>query len=207
MNILIIGCGRLGARLANVLDEQDHDISIIGRDASMFDLLNDKFSGLSIRGNPIDSDVMKSAGIEGCDFIVCVTESDNANIMAAQIASKFFGKEKIIARVLDPVKSNVYEHLGISTVCPTSLAFEAICSAVFHADSNRVIRCGRSYLEITIVPYEKWMKGKSLEKVEYLSNHKLIGLMDDDDHLILYDRKLNREIEQSDKLAFANILQ
>ena len=96
MNILIIGCGKLGARLANVLDSQEHNISVIGSEQALVDNLNDDFSGLSVPGNPIDIDVMKSAGIEGCDYAICVTESDNTNIMAAQIVKNIFKIEIIL---------------------------------------------------------------------------------------------------------------
>ena len=90
MNILIIGCGRLGSRLASVLDAEGHYIAIIDNDKDRFDMLDDEFTGLTVEGTPIDIDVMKSAGIEGCDYVVCVTEQDNTNIMAAQIAHEIF---------------------------------------------------------------------------------------------------------------------
>lgn len=202
MNILIIGCGQLGSRLANVLDQQNHDISVIDREAAMLNMLNDDFSGVAVQGNPIDADVMRSAGIEGCDFVVCVTNSDNTNLMAAQIARNLFHIEHIIARVLDPVKSKVYKDLGIFTICPTTLAFESIVAALFRINNNQILPIGHSSLEITTVPFEKWMRGKTLEEIEALTQSRLIGFMDDQEHVVLYSAKKDRSIQESDQLVF-----
>ena len=90
MNILIIGCGRLGSRLASVLDLQGHDIVVIESDPERLNQLDDGFDGLMIQGNPIDLDVMKSAGIEGCDYVLCLSPNDNQNLMASQIARNIF---------------------------------------------------------------------------------------------------------------------
>lgn len=206
MNILIIGCGQLGSRLANVLDQQNHDISVIDRDAAMLNLLNDDFSGLSVKGNPIDADVMRSAGIEGCDFVVCVTNSDNTNLMAAQIARNLFHIEHIIARVLDPVKSKVYKDLGIFTICPTTLAFESIVAALFQISNNQILPVGHSSLELTTVSFEKWMRGKTLEEIEALAQGRLIGFIDEQEHFMLYSAKKNRPIKESDRLVFVGVV-
>lgn len=206
MNVLIVGCGHLGSRLANVLDSQDNDVAIIDRDESKFERLSDDFSGLKIRGNPIDVDVLKSAGIDGCDFIICVTDSDNMNLMASQIAKKTFGINNIIARVLDPVKSHVYEQLGILTICPTTLAFESICSILYNTDFARVMRIGYSSLEISIANYEKWMKGKTLREISNIAEHRLLGYMDDRNNMILYTPARNREVEETDRLIFATLI-
>ena len=90
MNILIIGCGKVGSRLADVLCQLGHDVAIIAQKRESFDLLSDDFSGFTIQGVPIDLDILRQAGIEGCDAIAAVTEDDNTNIMVCQIAREIF---------------------------------------------------------------------------------------------------------------------
>lgn len=207
MNILIIGCGQLGARLANVLDSQNHDISIIGSEQALLSNLSDDFDGVSIPGSPIDADVMKSAGIEGCDYVICATESDNANIMAAQIVKNIFKIENVFVRVLDPIKCKFYKEMGLLTISPTSIVFEAMYSKIFNKETDRIVNCGKSSLNITTVSYERWMKGKTLLNVEFLNEHKLIGFLDEKDILTLYTKNNeNTKIEKTFKLIYTTIL-
>ena len=206
MNILIIGCGKLGARLANVLDSQEHDISVIGNEQALIENLNDDFSGLSVPGNPIDIDVMKSAGIEGCDYAICVTESDNTNIMAAQIIKSIFKIDNILLRILDPVKCRVYNQMNMSTISPTALAFESIYSKIFHNNHNKIVDCGKSSVAVITVPYEKWMRGKMMSEVEFVTRHKLLGFLDENDKFVMFSYKTDRKIQKTDRLIYTSIV-
>ena len=94
MNILIVGCGRVGRRLVHVLERLGHDVSVLDEDAANLALLNElepPFSGMAVAGVPIDGDVLRSAGIEACDAVAAVTKDDNINLMVAQIARELFG--------------------------------------------------------------------------------------------------------------------
>lgn len=204
MNILIIGCGQLGARLANVLDSQDHNISVIGNEQSLIDNLDENFSGLSVPGNPIDLDTMKSAGVEGCDYVVCVTENDNANIMAAQIIKNTFKIDNILVRILDPLKCRVYTQMNMSTISPTSLAFESIYSKIFHSCSDKIVDCGKSSVALTVAPYEKWMRNKRFSEIEFVAKYKLIGFLDENDKLVMFNHKNDRKVEKTDRLVYTS---
>ncbi len=207
LNILIIGCGQLGARLANVLDSLNHDISIIGSEEALMANLEDDFSGVSIPGSPIDLDIMKSAGIEGCDYVICATDSDNANIMAAQIIKKNFKINNVFIRVLDPVKCKFYADMGLLTISPTSIVFDAIYSKIFNSETDKIISCGKTTLNITTIPYSKWMKGKTLLELSYVENHKLIGYLDENNILKLYTKENeNFKIKKTNKLVYALIV-
>ena len=112
MNILIIGCGRVGRRLVGVLERLGHDVSVVDAEAANLGLLRETeppFSGMALAGVPIDGDVLRSAGIEDCDVVAAVTDDDNINLMAAQIAQKVFGVSHVIARVEDPSRKEVYK--------------------------------------------------------------------------------------------------
>lgn len=121
MRIVILGCGRVGARLALLMEEDGHEVSIIDSDPASLERLPSHFKGRTTLGTGIDVDVLKAAGIEGADAFAAVTNFDNTNIMACQVAKEIFGVKKVLARIYDPGRENLYHHLGLETVCPTTL--------------------------------------------------------------------------------------
>ena len=127
VRVVILGCGRVGARLANSLDAEGHTVSIIDRNADAFRrFLSSSFGGRAVVGIGIDEDVLRRAGIEEADVFVAATNLDNVNAMASQIAQHVFKVPKVIARMYDPVREEVYQTLGLTTVCPTVVGAERI---------------------------------------------------------------------------------
>lgn len=120
MNVVIVGCGRVGARLATSLDQSGHRVAIVDTDSASFRRLPQDFSGRTIVGIGIDEDVLRSAGIEDADAFFAVTNGDNTNIMASQLAYKVFNVNHVCARIYDPVREETYRRMGIVTVCPTT---------------------------------------------------------------------------------------
>lgn len=131
MNVVIVGCGRVGARLANTLDQSGHAVSIIDLQAAAFRRLSPDFNGTTVIGTGIDEDVLKSAGIEDADAFIAVTNGDNTNIMAAQIAQIVFKTAHVTARIYDPVREDTYRRMGINTICPTTTISSLIMSTIF----------------------------------------------------------------------------
>jgi trk system potassium uptake protein TrkA len=126
MKSVIVGCGRVGATLAEALEALGHDVVIIDIRTSAFDRLSSTFRGSAIRGDGTDEDVLRRAGVDGADFFIALTEGDNRNIMAAQIAARVFGIPRVVAKVNDPVRADAYATLGIATLCRTNLMVDAI---------------------------------------------------------------------------------
>ncbi len=122
MNIVILGCGRVGSTLARLMHRDGHSVTIIDLQSESFRRLGTKFKGNRIVGTGIDEDVMKRAGIENAQVFVAVTQGDNRNIMAAQIAQHVFEVPKVIARIYDPIRADRYRQLGIVTLCTTTIA-------------------------------------------------------------------------------------
>jgi trk system potassium uptake protein len=120
LNVVIVGCGRVGARLATILDQGGHHVSIVDTNSASFRRLPQDFSGNAVIGIGIDEDVLKSAGIEEADAFFSVTNGDNTNIMAAQLAQTIFEVDHVCARIYDPVREETYRRMGILTVCPTT---------------------------------------------------------------------------------------
>lgn len=127
MKILILGCGRQGAHLAQMLDQQGHAVTIIDRNADSFRRLGPEFKGMMQLGVGIDEDVLRRAGIESADAFIAVTNGDNTNAMAAEIASLMFKVPKVIARMYDPVRDETFREQGLmQTVCPTVMGADKI---------------------------------------------------------------------------------
>lgn len=119
MRVLIMGCGRVGAALATMLDKDGHQVTILDLNPNQFRRLPPDFGGTSVVGNGIDQDTLRRAGIENADAFATVTQGDNRNLMAAQIAKHIFNVPRVVCRVYDPIREEIYSGLGLETVSPT----------------------------------------------------------------------------------------
>ena len=121
MKVVIMGCGRVGAQLAKILDAEGNSVTIIDLDAYSFRWLPPNFQGTALVGNGLDREVLKKAGIETADVFVVVTQGDNRNLMAAQIAKHIFHIPKVVCRIYDPLRQELYSSLGLETISPTTI--------------------------------------------------------------------------------------
>jgi trk system potassium uptake protein TrkA len=121
MNVVIMGCGRVGAQLATILDSEKHKITILDINGHSFRRLPPNFSGTALLGDGTDQETLKKADIHEADAFVAVTEGDNRNVMAAQIAKYIFKVPRVICRIYDPLRKDVYESIGIETISPTTV--------------------------------------------------------------------------------------
>lgn len=126
MRYLIVGCGRVGSTLAKLLVADKHDVVVVDENPSAFKRLGNRFGGQVEVGTGIDYDVLKRAGAERADGFVAVTDGDNRNVMAALIAQKMFRIPKIVARIYDPPRGQLYRELGIETFSPTTIGAQII---------------------------------------------------------------------------------
>lgn len=133
MKVVIMGCGRVGARIASILDHNGHDVSVIDTDSRAFRRLAADFQGLTVIGTGIDEDVLRNAGIEQATAFVAVTNGDNRNIMASQVARLIFNVPEVVVRIYDPVREDTYRRLGLTTVCPTTTISALILDHVIGA--------------------------------------------------------------------------
>lgn len=117
MRVVIMGCGRTGAALARIMAAEGHRVTLIEWNTDSLERLGGKFSGAVVMGNGLDEDVLRKAGIEQADLFVALTEGDNRNLMAAQIAKERFHVPKVIAKVNDPIRAEAYRERGIYTIC------------------------------------------------------------------------------------------
>lgn len=130
MHVIIIGCGKVGSKFAQVLSKEGHDVVIVDNDRDSFKILDPEFNGMTVSGVPIDQDVLKRAGIETADALAAVTPDDNVNIMACQVAKEIFKVPKVIARIYNPAREQVFHQFGLDTICPTNITVDVIRSMV-----------------------------------------------------------------------------
>ena len=121
MKVVIVGCGRVGSTLARELDGAGHDVTIIDEKVSAFSRLGEDFGGEMVVGTGIDESVLRRAGIEDADCFASVTNGDNRNIMAAQVAKAIFNVPRVITRIYDPIREQTYREFGLETICSTSI--------------------------------------------------------------------------------------
>jgi trk system potassium uptake protein TrkA len=136
VKIVIMGCGRVGARVAILLDHAGHRVTVIDTDSRAFHRLPGDYTGDTIIGTGIDEDVLRQAGIEEADAFVAVTNGDNRNIMASQVARHVFSVPEVVCRIYDPVREDAYRRLGLTTVCPTTTIAAQILEHVLSATES-----------------------------------------------------------------------
>ena len=121
MKVVIMGCGRVGARLAGLLDADGHTVTILDNDTYSFRRLPPNFNGTALMGNGIDQEVLRRAGIKEADAFLALTQGDNRNVMAAQIAKHIFNVPRAICRIYDPLRQEMYSTLELETLSPTTI--------------------------------------------------------------------------------------
>ena len=129
MRVIIVGCGRVGARVATALDERGENVTVVDLAARAFSRLPSTFKGETVRGNGTDEDVMRSSGAEQADIVMALTEGDNRNALAAQLAKHRFGVPRVIAKINDPLRGEAYRALGLETICRTIILGDALVVA------------------------------------------------------------------------------
>ncbi len=128
MYVVIMGCGRVGARLAGLLTDAGHEVAILDTNASAFDRLGSDFKGATVVGSGIDIDVLQRAGIERAEAFAAVTQGDNRNIMASQIAKHIFRVPKVVTRIYDPIRMDTFRTLGLDAISPTVIGAQVFYS-------------------------------------------------------------------------------
>jgi len=116
VHFVIMGCGRVGATLAQSLESQGHSVAVIDQNPESFRRLDAEFSGRKVTGLGFDRDTLAQAGIEDAYAFAAVSDGDNSNILAARVVRETFGVDRVVARIYDPRRAEIYQRLGIPTV-------------------------------------------------------------------------------------------
>jgi trk system potassium uptake protein len=137
MRAVIVGCGRVGASLADELDRAGWQVLIMDMTSAAFDRLPPTFGGIALRGDGTDEDTLRRAGAVEADLFLALTEGDNRNVMAAQLGQEALGARRTVAKINDPVRAQAYAHLGIATLCRTNLMTTSVLGFLGQATGER----------------------------------------------------------------------
>ena len=154
MRIIVIGCGRMGAGLAQDLSLQGHSVTVVDSDSTAFERLGPVFKGQTIVGVGFDREVLLRAGIQRADGLAAVTVSDEANVVAARLASQFFHVPRVVARLYDPRKAEIYDKLGLQTISMTTWGINRIADLLSYSEFEPVISIGSEVdlVEVDVPP-------------------------------------------------------
>ncbi len=152
MKVIIMGCGRVGEQVARFMASDGHDVAVIDYDELALARLGPDFKGKKIKGVGFDHQVLMDAGIESADAFVATSSSDNANVVAARLARNIFRVPRVVARLYDPQRAEVYQRLGLVTISSTTWGAHRIQELLTHADFDPLMTFGRG--EVALISIE-----------------------------------------------------
>jgi len=166
VHVVIMGCGRVGSTLAHNLEARDHTVAVIDQNADAFRRLGPEFGGITVTGIGFDGDVLREAGIERADAFAAVSSGDNSNIISARLARETFGVSRVVARIYDQKRAEVYERLGIPTVATVRWTADRILRQLVPEGTVEMFRDPTSTVSIIEVPLHKEWYGHAVKQLE-----------------------------------------
>lgn len=206
MNVLIIGCGDLGVRLADVFYHHGHAVSIVDTNEDSFKNLSEDFDGITVVGMPMDMNTLRNAGVEACDAVAVVTSDDNLNITVSQIVKEFFNVNNVVARITNPSREKVFNHFGLNTVCQTKLSCDAIFSAITESGSRKQVTFGSSTVSFKLQDVDPILIGRSLDMIPVKPGEVIMGIVNEQGRVLLYDGRQKIVLNPTDKIIFNRII-
>jgi len=164
MYVIIVGCGRVGSELAKLLSTEGHNVVVIDRSAKSFERLGRTFNGMTLVGNGFDVELLKQAGIAQADAFCSVTNGDNSNIVAAQVAKKLFKVPKVIARVYDPTRADIYKSLGLDVLSGTILFAAMIRDKIIESRFSSYLIESKD-VGVLEIETDEHLTGKTVEEI------------------------------------------
>ncbi|HEX6681884.1 MAG TPA: TrkA family potassium uptake protein [Candidatus Limnocylindrales bacterium] len=177
MHVVIMGCGRVGSTLAHTLEALGHAVSVIDQDGDAFRRLSADFAGLTVTGIGFDRDVLISAGIEHADAFAAVSSGDNSNIISARLARETFGVQRVVARIYDQRRAEVYERLGIPTVATVRWTADRIVRHLVPESATELWRDPTSTVSIIEAPVHPDWVGRPLRSLEDATGTRVAYIM------------------------------
>lgn len=164
MHVVIMGCGRVGSRLARRLERQGHSVAIIDKDPHAFHLLDVDFKGIKVEGVGFDAEAMERAGIQRADVFLAVSSGDNSNFVSCKIAKDAYRVPKVLARIYDPRRAQIYRRMGIPTVAPVAWATSKISDLIFFKQSYSRDTFGNGEVELIEFELPAMLVGRTVRE-------------------------------------------
>jgi len=176
MKVIIIGCGRVGEQLARLLVDEGHHVAVIDYDARALARLGPNFKGQRITGVGFDRDVLIKAGIEQADAFAAASSSDNANIVAARIAHNIFHVPRVVARLYDPQRAEIYRRLGMLTISSTTWGAERLRELLTSAELDPIISFGSGEVSLVNIDIPPHLVGRMVKDLTVSSEINIVAI-------------------------------
>lgn len=163
MKVIIMGCGRVGEQLARLLVDEGHEVSVIDYDPRALARLGPGFKGQKIPGVGFDRDVLVKAGIEQADAFAAASSSDNANIVAARIARYIFHVPRVVARLFDPQRAEIYRRLGMLTISSTTWGAERLRELITSSELDPIVSFGSGEVSLVNIEIPPHLEGRMVK--------------------------------------------
>ncbi len=193
MKVIIAGCGRVGALLAGKLSAEGHDVAVIDKDPTAFLRLPKAFQGTTVPGLVFDRDALNAAGADRADAFVAVTSGDNSNVVSATIARDIFRVPKVVARIFDPRRADIYRRLGIPTVSSVSWAANEILSIVLHQELVRDVTLGDGEVQLVKTSIAPRLVGRTADDLRIPGEVVVVAIVRGGKSFIPVDGTIFRE--------------
>jgi len=176
MYVIIVGCGRVGSKLAQILSLEGHDVVIVDKEQSAFRRLGESFNGLTMCGNGVNLNFLKTAGIEKAEVFCALTNGDNRNLVAAQIAKKIFKVPKVFARVYDPQRAEIFATAGLSILSGTMLFASMLRDKIMDSKFSTCLAEASDLWVFRLNAGEKFA-GKTVNKIAANNDFSIIAVI------------------------------
>jgi trk system potassium uptake protein len=176
MKIVIIGCGRMGTGLARVLSLRGHAITVVDKDRAALEQLEQSFRGQTVVGAGFDQGALLKAGIEHADGLAAVTNSDEANVVVARLARLVFQVPRVVARLYDPRKADLYHRLGVQVVSPVSWVINRFADLLSYSELDAIVSLGDGEVEIVEVQVPALLAGRKVSAIAIAGEVQVVAL-------------------------------
>lgn len=176
MKIIVIGCGRMGAGLAQTLSLQDHAVTVVDADPTAFDRLGPSFNGRTVAGNAIDRETLLAAGMERADGLAAVTASDEANVVAARLALQVFHVPRVVARLYDPRKAEIYRRLGLHTITPVTWGIQRMAELLCYSGLDTVASLGSGEVDVVEAEVPPLLAGRTVTELTVAGEAHVVSI-------------------------------
>ncbi|MHB1414199.1 MAG: potassium channel family protein [Chloroflexota bacterium] len=176
MRVIIVGCGRVGASVANLLSTQGHQVAVIDRNPQSFARLRESFTGLMIEGNAFDPEVLRQAGIEKADGFATLTAGDNTNYILAMLARTRFRVPRVVTRIYDPQRADIYRRLGVPTISSTVWAANRIQELLSYLGLTSVLTIANGEVEVVEVEVGPMVEGHQVKDLNVPGEIEVVSI-------------------------------
>jgi trk system potassium uptake protein TrkA len=165
MRIIIIGCGRMGAGLALTMSQRGHAVAVVDKDPTSFERLGPSFKGEAIEGIGFDRQVLLAAQIERADGLAALTASDDVNVVIGRVASQVFHVPRVVARLYDPLKANIYRRLGLHIISPTIWGINQVADVLCYSPLDTILNLGSGEVNIITTEIPDLLVGQMVKEL------------------------------------------